>query len=212
MLVQTQEAHPLFSIFYSPRRTMRRVLDNDPTYLVLPLIALNGIAKSLDNAVSRDLGTRYPLVVILLGCLLGGLIGGFIASYILGFLLTKIGQALGGTGTQGELRAAFAWSAVPTIAGLLVWPILLATLGGNTFAPIDNDLAYNPVAAFVTLGVAAVTLALGLWSIVLNVACVAEAHQFSALRSVGTWLMTIVVFTVPLIVLALAIGLAAGLA
>jgi hypothetical protein len=177
--------------------------------MVLILAALSGIAQALDNAVSRSAGDTLPLSLILSICLIGGPLGGLVSLYLFGALLRWTGSWLGGTGTAAEVRAAIAWSAVPTTAGLLLWLPMLALLGVDMFTSFAPQIVVSPLVVMSLSGFTLLLLALSIWNVALSILCLAEAHRFSGWHAFGAWLLAILLFTVPVLLLALLVILIA---
>lgn len=67
---------PLQTIWLEPRSTIRRIVDPDPTYLVLPITALAGVIQMLNTASNLSWGDRFPLPLVLLLAAVLGPIGG----------------------------------------------------------------------------------------------------------------------------------------
>src|SRR5690554_1046118 len=75
------------SMWLNPRQTIRRIVGVDPQYHANLLIALAGIAESLDRASTRNLGDKIPFEILLgLALILGpggALIGAWIYSHLI---------------------------------------------------------------------------------------------------------------------------------
>lgn len=197
MLTQDVSPNPLLTIWVRPRTTFRHILEETPPYLVLVLAALAGVAEVLDNAVSRNAGDHVAIPIVMLFCLLVGPVFGVGILYIFCAALYWIGMWFGGTGSGEDVRAAFAWAAVPTIVGLLLlWPLMLLVLGPDALLTSTALASSTPLQSFAGLGFGLALFILSIWNMVLSVACLAEAHQFSLLRALGTWITLFIAFVV----------------
>lgn len=125
---------PWLTIWSAPRKTIRAIVDSDPTRHVLLLAAIAGVAGALnrssnDNGIGNILPTwGVVLVVVVLGPL-----GGLLSLYVGGAILRWIGSRLGGRASSEEVRAAIAWSALPRIAVLVLWLPYLTLYGTEVF-------------------------------------------------------------------------------
>ncbi|MCU0492066.1 MAG: YIP1 family protein [Chloroflexaceae bacterium] len=197
--------NPLVTMWYSPRQTMRQVLNSEPGRFVLILAVLNGIASALNNAVTNNMGDQFELLFILGFSLSGGVVGGLLSLYLFGFLLHWTGRWLGGAGSAAELRAAFAWSALPTIASLPLWFLAMAVLGNDLFTSTTSGI--NVPQALFLLGFMLLLFVAFVWNLVLAVLLVAETHRISVWRSMGTWLLSMAVLVGVALLIAATIGL-----
>jgi hypothetical protein len=184
---------------------MRQVLNSEPGRFVLILAVLNGIASALNNAVTNNMGDQFELLFILGFSLSGGVVGGLLSLYLFGFLLHWTGRWLGGAGSAAELRAAFAWSALPTIASLPLWFLAMAVLGNDLFTSTTSGI--NVPQALFLLGFMLLLFVAFVWNLVLAVLLVAETHRISVWRSMGTWLLSMAVLVGVALLIAATIGL-----
>ena len=180
--------NPWVGMLAQPRETMRFILDTDPRHLTHSLAFVGGaVAQVLVSAISYGGGS------IVGAALLGG-VSGLITLYTSGFLLTQVGRLLGGRGSGADVRAALAWSKVPTLWGLVLVAALVIGLGvtGIDLGIFDGSSTILMVAVAVVM----------LWSTVTQYKAVGEAHDFSTWRSLLAHVIVSLVFVVVLVVLA----------
>jgi len=187
---EEQQVHsPWLAIWTRPRETIRRIVTSDPTRYVIVLAMLSGFGRYLNVASSRDAGDILPVVwLFLLGMVLGPL-GGIASVYFKGFYFRWVGSWFGGQASGEEVRAAFAWSAVPRIFAQLMWIPELLLVGGEMFTSATPTMDANPLLALLLLGCLGIELVLVLWSFVLQVLCLGEVHRFSAWKALATLLV-----------------------
>lgn len=176
---------PFFTMWTRPRRTMRAVLETNPRRFVIPPVVLAGFGNALDRASGRSLGdgNDLPVWAIILLCAALGSLGGLLTVYGGGWLPRLTGGWLGGRGSYVGVRSALAWSSVPLVWSLLLWPPELALLGREMFTTATLDAC--PI-LFVPLGfLILLEVAIGVWSFVVFLKALGEAHGFSAWRSLG---------------------------
>jgi len=180
---------PFFSIWIDPRATIRRIVDSDPTRHVLALAAIGPALFSLFGQWSAALnGTAnqsvlWPLFVAFNVAFQAGL--GILFLYISGAVFRWSGGLLGGTASRVEMRAALAWSQVPSIVAVII--LMLALFAG---VPMPKVLPGRPLqldAAFYRVLVVAAVL--GIWGFVINLKCFGEVHRFSAWRALSAILI-----------------------
>lgn len=206
-----QTLNPWRSIWLHPRRTIRHLLNTDPRYAVLLLAIAGGISNSLDIAREMAVADTYPWPGVLGLVLLLGAVLGIAVLYFSAWVTRASGSWIGGRATCVELRTVQAWSNVPILWGLLLWLPMFVFLGQELFSEEILRVEANPALALLTLGFFAVSSILGIWSIVLWVAGVAEVQGFSIFKAIINlvlgFFLTTVIFSLLGVVLALLIPL-----
>jgi len=182
---------------------MRHIVNTDPLKYFYVLVILGAFFRTLDRASGRNMGDRAPIWLIFVLSIIFAPLA--VPLSHLGAIFGRwVGAKLGGVATREQVRATFAWAAVPGIAGsLFFWPIQLALFREDMFrteTPLMDEA--DP---FVVLGVLLAPLVPAIWSIVTAVQVYAEVHQFSAWRSIGAGLLTVVIILGPLIALAVTV-------
>jgi Yip1-like protein len=193
--------YPWIAIWMSPRETIKKIVSRDPTNQVILLGALAGglsftnffLAMALSPAAPAatphsHLNTYLPILT-LASPFLGAAIG-VLMLYANAFLLDWSGRALGGAGNAITVRAAVAWSAVPTVCFSAV--ALLILLGTGTWNALGLSMP-DPNAAAVAAAAAknpftvtrSVEALISMWSFILMLNGVAEVHRFSIWRALG---------------------------
>ncbi len=206
---QAQALSPFLSIWVKPRETIRNIVDTNPTKYVTVLAMLAGIRQALDRASSRNTGDSLPLVAILAVCIIVGPIGGIFSLYLSGALFRWTGSWLGGQASSEEVRAAIAWSSVPTIFILPLWIPELLIFGEELFTSSTPRIESNPLLAIILLGFALIEIVVGIWAFVVLLKSLGEVHRFSAWRAFGAVILGILVILVPILCI---VGVIAGVA
>ena len=193
---------PWFSIWRSPRETIREILDVDPRRHVQVLAVVAGFVEALEWAAENNLGDRFPLLVILLICAAAGAAGGLAFLYGGAWLLQRVGAWLGGKGSFVDVRAAMAWSTVPLIWTLLFWLPAIGVFGIRLFQNQNLDLpeAVMWIAPLLLVAVAAIIIAV--WMVYIFVMCLAEAHRFAVWRALVTVSLGLILFIIVAIIFA----------
>lgn len=187
--------NPWFSMWLRPRETIQSIIDRNPEHLVLLLAALSGFSQALDRASIKNAGDSLAVPVVVLIALAGGAASGVVGLYVLGFLLKITGKWLGGAGNAINIRAAIAWSSVPTIWALLLWLPELALFGNDLFSKTTPNIEANPL---LFLGFLAVELVIAVWSLVVFLKCLGQAEGFSAWKALSAMLIAILLVIIPI--------------
>lgn len=199
---------PCLTIWTRPRETIRRVVDSDPEHQVIILAMLSGFAQALTQASARDVGDTLSLPVTLVVCAVAGSIGGIILLYVSGALLRWAGSWLGGQASSVEVRAAIAWSSVPSIWALILWIPKLALSGRDLFTSAMPRIQANLFLALVLFGFTIVEVMIAVWAFVVLLKCLSEVHRFSAWRALAASFLSGLMMGVPVFcLLALLSGL-----
>lgn len=197
--METERApNPWMSIWTAPRNTMQQLLDTDPSRHVWTIAALSGVARFLTTAGRQDLGERYGVLAIVLGAAVIGPVMGVVGVGLTAFFVRWTGRWIGGQGDAAAVRAAVAWSQVPFVCGLAIWPPTVLALGSDVFrsGPPDID-GIAPLVA-IHMSFVATRMLLQIWSLGLLFPCIAQAHGFSILRALANVAITTVVMLVAL--------------
>src|ERR1700761_8636801 len=116
----TPAASPFATLWLSPRATIEGIVTARTTYMVLPLAMLGTIAGFFLQLLAANLAAHVADWRFWLGVIVGGAVVGVIWLYWSSLLLKWIGYMLGGDATARQLRAALAWSTLPSIVGALI--------------------------------------------------------------------------------------------
>jgi MFS family permease len=205
----TVSAHglsPFLNLFFRPRATIRAIVDLDPRLHVLALALIAGglstIPGALVASVSGPAQQAGPFAVALTTVF--GAIAGVIGLYIGGWLLTFTGWQLGGVATPLLVRAALAWSNIPSIVGSAIMIVALVS-GGVEIPEIDLDDPLQALQASALWN--PFVLIFAIWSFVVSLKCLGEVHGFSALRAlVAYFLVAVEVGIVAAVVALIVVG------
>ena len=191
---------PWLTIWTEPRRTIRQIVDRDPSYGVLLIAALAGALSALEArwmAMPAHPGAMtWPLFVAVSAGF--GAILGIVSLYVDGFLLKWTGAMLGGVATYAEVRAALAWSEIPAIAAVVIG---IAAILAGVAEPMG--LGMSPMGQR-GAGLELLHLVFGAWSLVISLKCLGEVHRFSAWRALGSIIVLILAIVVVIFVLIMA--------
>jgi len=191
--------NPWWSMWIYPRATTRQILDSGSTRMVPVLATLYGISATLSRVSTRGMPASMPAWGVLVMALILGPLVGLITLYVGGAILGWIGRRLGGIGTNQDVRTALAWSYVMDVEALVLWIPNFALFGSEAFyaskPAFDAWAEAQPFVVWPLLSlVVIVALVVSVWSFVVRLKCIAEAHQFSAWRALATVFVIVLPF------------------
>lgn len=186
------------SIWVKPRDTIRRIVNNNPSYLVILLTAIFGIGQAIDRASSRNAGDVLNLLEILIICAIGGPLGAIFSLYISGALIRWTGSWFGGQASSEEVRAAIAWSTIPVIVAYSTWIPVISGAGLEMFTSYTPRIDTNPLLALFIFGIVLLQIILSLWTIVLYTICMSEVHKFSVWKAIASILLGGLIIVIPI--------------
>jgi hypothetical protein len=172
-----------FTIWTSPRATIRRIVDTDPTRNAVALAAFGSGISALSGQWSKALGNNanlsvlWPLWVAVIVAFSAAL--GVFSLFMGGVVLKWSGSLLGGVASRVEVRAAIAWSQVPAIAGAILF-LIAVLLGVPIPVPTPGALPQIDPAFYMIMVVEGV---LGFWGFIVSLKCIGEVHRFSPWRA-----------------------------
>ncbi len=190
--------NPWLGILNQPRRTIRAIVDVDPERHVLLISALMGIVGLLGINDGTDESANLELMYLLPIAFFAGPIVGILLVWLVGVIYQWSARALGGVATYAEMRAAYAWSAVPSLYSI---PIVLLT--AVSLSPEVKPTLGDGIVAIIALS-AICSLVVGIWSFVILLNTIAEVSRFSRWKAFGTMLLPgIIAAVVALVILAM---------
>jgi hypothetical protein len=195
--------NPWLAIWTQPRATMRQILGTDPRRLVHVLAILGALSRMLSSNVP-PIGplARLSLSAIVAYKVCASVVGGLIGLYLGSAILTMTGRWLGGRGSFVAVRAAAAWSNVPLIWGSLLWLPMLGYLGVEALNFDPKVVFEDPGSFMMMIPIGVLAGVVGIWTLVIALKCLGEAHGFSAWQAVGAVLIGIAIVAIPFAILA----------
>ena len=174
---------PWLTTWFSPRRTIRRIVEAEAPPSWWPVIALAllgqvfGLMQFDPDETVNVSQSAMPVVLGALQTVFGVLVGPF--------LLAFVGGWLGGEADPGEIRQAIAWGYLPfAVAGLCWIPLALAYRGTLSQPEPEIPLALVPLVLAAMVGVS--------WSIVTQVIMLAEVQRFSIFRAIASMVVLLI--------------------
>ena len=194
--------NPFLAIWTRPRRTVRRIVSEDPERHVVLLVCLAGIGETLDRASMRSAGETLQLSAIIGIAVVFGPLGGLLSLWIFSHVLRLTGAWIGGAGNREHIKTAIAWAYVPAVFVLPLWSPQLLLYGSEMFTDETPRLDAQPLlwVPIILIGLAEIVCAV--WGFVLLCNTVAEVQGYrSARRGLGNIVLAALVVAVPLMIL-----------
>lgn len=165
----TFNLNPLKSIWMHPKNTMRHILNAYPSRLVHTLAIAGAFTRVVTFAINW-----YQWWIMIIVWFSLAIFSGLFMLYFLGGLLKWTGSWLGGKGTYQEIRSAIAWAQLPVICFFILEMVVLWIVKG------DSGSLFYTTLLFIT----------GLWSAIILLCCLSEAHQFTFFRAFINYLIS----------------------
>jgi hypothetical protein len=182
-----------------PRETIRKIVKSISRSQMILLAALIGIDYLLDQMSTRNVGDFLPFSSVLAIALIGGPVIGVGLVSLFGAILSWTGKRLGGQATAAYMRAAYAWSWIPNLLGLVLWLPQLILFGTELFTTAKPKMDSSPMLAFIFLGILGIGIVTSIWSFILLLVNISELQGFSILRALGSLLLSLLVLFVPVL-------------
>ncbi|MGO4887306.1 Yip1 family protein [Anaerobacillus sp. MEB173] len=171
----------LFTVWFKPRETMRNLLENPNPKFFYFMMLFYGLSTALFELSDRGIGQEMPRVVILFIEIILGIVVGLIWYYLISGFLKWLGSLLGGKGRYRDLQIAVVCHAIPYVV-LTGLSILAFLLFGDSSGLSDEGLI--SLGIYILSGIAII---LSVWSIIIFVICLSEAHRFSIKKALLLW-------------------------
>jgi signal peptidase I len=182
---ETTLQQPLISVWLSPRQTIDRILATRPQHLVLLLASLGTISGFAAQILSFGLIDQLLNWRVLLGLAVAGTVAGIVFLYLAALVFNWTGRLFGGRASMLELRALLAWSATPSILGLIV---VLVILVASKFFISESAVTPNGL----SLLLKAITTICGLWSFIVLLLMLSRVQQFGFWRTIAAYVLGLI--------------------
>ncbi|MFJ7952769.1 YIP1 family protein [Lysinibacillus sp. NPDC096418] len=177
--------NPLISVWLHPKQTARYMIDRKSIGFAILILSISNIGVLLSNVMETDL----PVWLITLLCVVLAPISGLIGVSFSACATWLFGKLFKGIATFSELFKALSITAIPYIVLIplyLIWLYVAPESLLMTDYPGPTPWIFWPA----TLA----TIIISIWSFVIAVAAVAEAHQISNWRAFFTVFIPSILF------------------
>lgn len=197
---QAAKVNPFTAVWLHPKRTARYMIDAKSIGYAIFILSIGYIGSLLSGVM----GTGLSVWGILLLCLVLAPIVGLIGTSISALITLLVGKLFKGAGTFSELFKALSLTAIPFIV-LIPFYLIWLFISPETLLVIDYA---GPLPLIFWVANFA-TIVICIWSFVICIAAVAEAHQISNWKAFFTLFIPGVI--IGLVFLVIAIVIVAGI-
>lgn len=177
--------NPFLSAWFHPKQTARYMIDAKSIGYAILVLSIGYIGSLLAGVTANDL----PIWGIVLICLILSPIVGTISTAISAGIFLLFGKLFKGTGAFSDLFKALSLNAIPFIV-LIPFYIILLIVSPESLIITDFETAL-PWTFWATNFV---TIVISIWSLVITVGAVAEAHRFSNWKAFFTIIIPTIIF------------------
>jgi hypothetical protein len=190
------------TIWTEPRKTIRNIVDTNPRYHVLLLIVLGTELGLLAGLAARPPAlpgnmTAENAATVQQYLRIGGIamiviapLFAIVSLYIGGAVLRWAGELIGGVATSVQVRAAIAWSTIPSIGAAVINLVAVGTGVIKIAPPPQKFEGFGTVLAQLN-GAELIAAAIGIWGAVIWFKCLGEVHRFSAWKALAASIITV---------------------
>ena len=169
-----QDVNPWATIWTSPRATVRWLAARKP-WQGLWLLAIVGGTSRVFLRISglplkESLGIDVAASDLVLAAIIAGPLAGATLIFVFGWLLHMVLARMGGKATWRESRTAIAWALAPGVPSLLLWFVMLITQGADVVMSTPESRTFVVQLDYL------LHFGFAVWSLVLEVLCLADVH------------------------------------
>lgn len=172
--------NPWMNIWVHPRKTIRRLVEYNTEFRLIPLCAIYGFQYLLRVIQYLSLGKDLSLTFMILLAFIFSVPVGYVLFNIQSAFCLWMGKLMKGKGHFKEIRAAIYWpSSVPMIVTCLIW-IVLMTFHGNNLFVTGYETQLTGTEAIINMGLGMIQLVVGIWGFIILLHALGEVQKFSA--------------------------------
>lgn len=200
------KVNPFMSIWLHPKQTTRYMIEEKSIGFAILLLSIGYIGVTLSDLIDKISFIDWSPWLIVLICVILSPITGIIGTAFVALIAWLFGKLFKGTGTYSHLFKGLSLTAIPFI---VLIPFYLIWLFTSPESLMDPDFAGSMPWIF-WLAIL-VTLVIGIWSIVITIGVVAEAHQISNWMAFFTILIPSIIFFILIIILIIVLFVVLGI-
>lgn len=182
--------NPWLSILKKPRETIRAIIGFNSNYHLLLLSIIYGFSAVLGIAQKFKVGEKLDFMSIIIPAIILAPIWGYIMFSISAWFVFITGKLIKGKAEYKHIRAAIAWSNVPSFVSGILWILLILTYGGNLFDNFANKETFSTSQVWGIFSVMFVLFIISIWSLVIYINALAEVQKFSIFKAILNVIMT----------------------
>ncbi|MER1999686.1 MAG: YIP1 family protein [Lysinibacillus sp.] len=200
----------LLTVWTKIRQTSRQMIDSKTIAIALFFYALGGVGSILTGLLDSDLYEIFSVQVILLFSFIVGPIIVIFLQFIVAGVVLLFGKILKGSGTFMGIYKVLSLGYIPYIVLIpfyVVW--LLIDPKGLMMTDVEPNTAISIITVILSL-------IMGIYSIVIFVIGVSEAHRFSIWKSIFTLvipalIIVLLLFVIIIVIIGLFVGIGSAI-
>ncbi|WP_042477681.1 YIP1 family protein [Bacillus ndiopicus] len=190
--------NPFFSAWLHPKQTARYIIENKSMGYVIFIISIGHIGSFLSSL--KDINFNIDPWLLLVASVILSPVLAIIGNSISAWIFWQVGKLYDGIATYKELFKGLSAGAIPSVVLIPFFSIWLLT-SPDSFI-YREYMGPIPWIALPALLLAAVT---SIWSIVISVAVVAELHQISTWKAIGTVIIPSIILAILIVILTIVV-------
>ncbi|WP_155592928.1 Yip1 family protein [Lysinibacillus cavernae] len=166
--------NPFLSVWLHPKQTARYMINEKSIGFAILILSIGYVGSMMSGLIDSELFPNFSPWLLALLCVIFAPIAGIIGTAFSALITWLFGKLFKGTGTYSDLFKGLSLTAVPSIVLIPLYIIWIMTSPDSLLDP--NFMGALPWIFWPTI---LVTIVVSIWSFVISVGVVAEAHQIS---------------------------------
>lgn len=192
------------SVWTKTRATVRYMIDHKSMALAFMLYFIGGIGSVMLGLTDSDFTFSIPIILLI--CLIAGPLFVSIIQFVVAAVVLLMGKLFKGTGSYTDIFKGLSVGYIPFIVLIPFYTIWLLV---DPEGLLMIDVEPNAVISIITL---LLTVVMSIYSIVIQIIAVSEAHRFGIWKAIFTlFIPGILLFIILLVFLAVIIAIFATL-
>ncbi|MFJ7734423.1 Yip1 family protein [Lysinibacillus sp. NPDC097231] len=189
--------NPFLSVWLHPKQTARYMINDKSIGFVILILSLGYIGSIISGLRNSEFLADFSPWILLLLCVIIAPVAGIIGTAFSALISWLFGKLFKGTGTFSDLFKGLSLAAIPNIVLIPFYVIWLLT---SPETLIDQNYMIGTHWVFWII-LMLITVVVSIWSFVITVGVIAEAHQISNWMAFFTIFIPSVVLFILLFVL-----------
>ncbi|MEB2299319.1 YIP1 family protein [Lysinibacillus xylanilyticus] len=200
------KVNPFLSIWLHPKQTTRYMIEEKSIGFAILLMSIGYLGVTLSDLIDSTFLSDWSPWFIVIFCVIAAPISGIIGTAFSALITWLFGKLFKGTGTYSDLFKGLSLTAIPFI---VLIPFYLIWLFTSPESLMNSD--YTGSYPWVFWLAILLTIVVVIWSIVITVGIVAEAHQIPNWMAFLTLLIPTIIFVILFIILMIVLFLIFGI-
>lgn len=166
--------NPFLAVWMHPKQAARYMINKKSIGFAILVLSIGYIGSLMSGLIDSELFPNLSPWILALLCVIFAPIAGIIGTAFSALISWLFGKLFKGTGTYSDLFKGLSLTAIPFIVLIPLYLIWLITSPDSLLDP--NFIGSLPWIFWPTI---LVTIVVSIWSFVISVGVVAEAHQIS---------------------------------